>query len=93
MPQRTGSVSICRPCRRAGRRQRSRQRSHHRCYGAVQGEDRADATTWVACGCDCQRTLESLGFVEGDTLPPTDVARVPQGEDARATEPDAPASR
>jgi hypothetical protein len=55
------SASICRPCRRAQRR----QRDEHRCYGAVLGEDRADATTWVACACDCQRTLVAMGFYEG----------------------------
>ena len=60
--QRTDSPSVCRPCRRAQRR----HRTEHPCYRAVLGEHRADATTWVACGCDCQRTLVSLGFFDLD---------------------------
>jgi hypothetical protein len=87
--QRTDPASICRPCRRAHRW----HRSEHRCYGAVQGEDRADATTWVACGCDCQRTLASLGFYDDGAPPPTEVVPAPVGQVSPASwrGPDSPA--
>jgi hypothetical protein len=43
----------------------------------VLGEARIDATTWIACACDCQRTLESMGFFDVTGRPPTEAVPTP----------------
>ena len=84
--RRSATAAVCRPCRRALRWHR---RDHH-CYRAVMGEDRDDRTTWVSCSCECQRTLWSLGFFQGDSAPPAEVVPERHKQDAANKDPDAP---
>ena len=59
------------------------------------GEQNADATTWVACGCDCQRTLVSMGFFDLEGAPPAEQLPEAAGAEVQheqlGTEPGSPA--
>lgn len=88
-PQPDASRPACRACRRALRW----NRREHRCYGAVH-QHRGDSVTWVVCGCDCQRTLASLGFFDLDGQPSVEVVpTAPPQHPERTVEPGSPAAR
>ena len=90
LSKRQRRAATCRPCRRA---QRFR-RPEHACYGAVLGESQLDRTTWVACGCECQRTLTTMGFFDLEGAPPVEHAPTPVVEaHERGLDPGSPASR